>query len=102
MIYPVRNNAPLLCSGVGFYNNSGGVSCPAGISNGVYSEPIRINTKHSSERNRKEFNTCKRFGLFAGDKSERNLYVYQRLGYKIFKTSKITDQADIVYLEKYM
>ena len=24
-IYPVRNNAPLLCSGVGFYNNSGGV-----------------------------------------------------------------------------
>jgi hypothetical protein len=24
-IYPVRNNAPLLCSGVRFYNNSGGV-----------------------------------------------------------------------------
>jgi len=25
MVYPVRNNAPLLCSGVRFYNNSGGV-----------------------------------------------------------------------------
>ena len=24
-IYPVRNNASLLCSGVRFYNNSGGV-----------------------------------------------------------------------------
>jgi hypothetical protein len=24
-IYPVRNNVPLLCSGVRFYNNSGGV-----------------------------------------------------------------------------
>jgi hypothetical protein len=24
-VYPVRNNAPLLCSGVGFYNNSSGV-----------------------------------------------------------------------------
>jgi acyl-CoA synthetase (AMP-forming)/AMP-acid ligase II len=25
IVYPVRNNAPLLCSGVRFYNNSGGV-----------------------------------------------------------------------------
>jgi hypothetical protein len=24
-LYPVRNNAPLLCSGVRFYDNSGGV-----------------------------------------------------------------------------
>ncbi len=50
----------------------------------------------------KSFNTCKRFELFTGDKSERNLYLYQRLGYKIFKTSKITDQTNIVCLEKNM
>jgi ribosomal protein S18 acetylase RimI-like enzyme len=46
------------------------------------------------------FNTCKRFELFTGDRSERNLYLYQKLGYKIFKTAKITDQTTIVYLEK--
>jgi hypothetical protein len=35
-VYPVRNDAPLLCSDVGSQNNSGGVWCPAGISNGVH------------------------------------------------------------------
>jgi DNA-binding response OmpR family regulator len=45
-LYPVRNNAPLLCSGVTFQNNSrfrpvggstpeGGVQCPVEIFNGV-------------------------------------------------------------------
>jgi ribosomal protein S18 acetylase RimI-like enzyme len=46
------------------------------------------------------FNTCRRFELFTGDKSERNLYLYQKLGYKIFKKAKITDQTMVVYLEK--
>jgi ribosomal protein S18 acetylase RimI-like enzyme len=46
------------------------------------------------------FNTCRRFELFTGDKSERNLYFYQKLGYKIFKKAKITDQTMIVYFEK--
>ncbi len=48
----------------------------------------------------KVFDTCKRFELFTGDKSERNLYLYQKLGYRIFKTAKITDQTTIVFLEK--
>jgi len=46
------------------------------------------------------FSTCKRFELFTGARSERNLYLYQKLGYKIFKTAKITDQTTIVYLER--
>jgi ribosomal protein S18 acetylase RimI-like enzyme len=46
------------------------------------------------------FNTCRRFELFTGDRSERNLYFYQKLGYKIFKKAKITDQTKVVYLEK--
>lgn len=46
------------------------------------------------------FNGCKRFELFTGDKSERNLRLYQKLGYRIFKTSKITNQTNIVSLEK--
>ncbi len=48
----------------------------------------------------KIFGTCQRFELFTGDRSERNLYLYQKLGYKIFKTANITDQTTIVYLEK--
>jgi phage replication-related protein YjqB (UPF0714/DUF867 family)/N-acetylglutamate synthase-like GNAT family acetyltransferase len=48
----------------------------------------------------KIFNHCKRFELFTGDKSERNLCLYQKLGYKIFRTANITDQTTIVYLEK--
>jgi ribosomal protein S18 acetylase RimI-like enzyme len=48
----------------------------------------------------KIFGTCQRFELFTGDKSERNLYLYQKLGYKLFKTANITDQTNIVFLEK--
>jgi len=46
------------------------------------------------------FYGCKRFELFTGDRSERNLYLYRKLGYRIFKTAKISDQTNIVYLEK--
>jgi ribosomal protein S18 acetylase RimI-like enzyme len=46
------------------------------------------------------FKGCKRFELFTGDKSEGNLRLYQKLGYRIFKASKITDQTNIVSLEK--
>ena len=48
----------------------------------------------------KIFNLCQRFELFTGDRSEKNIYLYQKLGYKIFKTAKITDQTTIVYLGK--
>jgi len=46
------------------------------------------------------FNNCRRFELFTGDRSERNLFLYQKLGYRIFKRAQITDQTTIVYLEK--
>jgi ribosomal protein S18 acetylase RimI-like enzyme len=46
------------------------------------------------------FEESKRFELFTGHKSEKNLYLYQKLGYKVFKTVKANDQLDIVYLEK--
>ena len=48
----------------------------------------------------KVFNGCERFELFTGDKSKRNLQLYQKRGYLIFKTAKITDQTNIVFLEK--
>jgi ribosomal protein S18 acetylase RimI-like enzyme len=46
------------------------------------------------------FNGCKTFELFTGDRSERNLRLYQKLGYRILKTSKITDRTNILFLEK--
>lgn len=48
------------------------------------------------------FKTCRRFELFTGNKSERNIYLYQKIGYKIFKTEKISDNITFVYLEKYL
>jgi ribosomal protein S18 acetylase RimI-like enzyme len=48
----------------------------------------------------KIFHTYERFELFTGDRSGRNIYLYQKLGYMIFKTSKITDQTTIVHLER--
>jgi ribosomal protein S18 acetylase RimI-like enzyme len=48
----------------------------------------------------KTFTHCKRFELFTGDKSERNLSLYQKLGYQIYKKANITDLTTIVYLER--
>jgi len=58
-----------------------------------------IGTKLMSEIE-KIFNHCKRFELFTGDKSERNLYLYQKLGYQAYKKANITNQTTIIYLEK--
>ncbi len=46
------------------------------------------------------FKDSKRYELFTGHRSDRNLYFYQKLGYKIFKTEKIHDNLNLVYLEK--
>lgn len=47
------------------------------------------------------FITAKRFELFTGSKSQRNLYLYRKLGYIIFKSEKINDDFTVVFLEKY-
>jgi len=46
------------------------------------------------------FRPSNRFELFTGHKSEKNLHLYQKLGYKIFKTQKVNDKLNLVYLEK--
>jgi len=46
------------------------------------------------------FSQAKRFELFTGSESKRNLYLYQKLGYKPFKTEMITKTTEIVFLEK--
>ncbi len=46
------------------------------------------------------FPAATRFELFTGQKSERNLYLYQKLGYRIFKEEPLNERVIIVYLEK--
>lgn len=48
----------------------------------------------------KVFNEAKRFELFTGSKSRKNLHLYQKLGYKPFKTEEITNTLKLIYLEK--
>ncbi len=46
------------------------------------------------------FVQAKRYELVTGEKSERNLYFYQKWGYRIFRKEKLTDKVPLVFLEK--
>ncbi len=45
------------------------------------------------------FSACGRFELFTGDRSVKNIRLYEKLGYKRFKT-ELVDGISLVYLEK--
>ncbi len=47
-----------------------------------------------------EFSGVGRFELFTGVKSEKNLYLYGKLGYEVFKTTPVNDRLSLVFLEK--
>jgi GNAT superfamily N-acetyltransferase len=47
------------------------------------------------------FKSARRFELFTGHKSIKNIYLYQKLGYKEFKRMSINNSLTMVYLEKY-
>jgi ribosomal protein S18 acetylase RimI-like enzyme len=46
------------------------------------------------------FDKVSRFELFTGFRDEKNLYFYNKLGYKIFKQIKLKEDLTLVYLEK--
>ena len=46
------------------------------------------------------FNTAQRFEIFTGEMSERNLYLYQKLGYRKFQTKQLTEKVRLHFLEK--
>lgn len=48
----------------------------------------------------KIFKYCQRYELFTGHKSEKNIYLYQKLGYKIFDTKKVNDNLSMLFMEK--
>ncbi|MBN1812176.1 MAG: hypothetical protein JXA14_10100 [Anaerolineae bacterium] len=39
-------------------------------------------------------------GTRSGDRSERNLYLYTKCGYGVFRTERLTDKTTIVFFEK--
>ncbi len=50
----------------------------------------------------KKFKDSIRYELFTGSKSKKNIHLYRKSGYRIFKSEKQSDNVDIVYMEKYI
>lgn len=42
-----------------------------------------------------------RYELFTGNKSEKNLYLYRKLGYREFRRETMNDRLTLVYMEKF-
>jgi ribosomal protein S18 acetylase RimI-like enzyme len=45
-------------------------------------------------------NSVQRYELFTGSRDPHNLYLYDKLGYKTFKTEKHNEEISFVYMEK--
>ncbi len=45
-------------------------------------------------------NIVKRYELFTGSRDQRNLYLYNKLGYKSFKTEYLNSEITFVFMEK--
>ena len=48
----------------------------------------------------KAFPQCQRFEVFTGHRSERNLHLYGKLGYKRFKSAPFSPLVEWIYMEK--
>lgn len=46
------------------------------------------------------FRVAVRFELFTGDKSEGNIRLYTRLGYRVFRKEQLSSYVKLVFLEK--
>jgi len=46
------------------------------------------------------FNQAKRFEVFIGNKSKRNIYFYHKLGFKEFKCEKVSENRNRLYFQK--
>lgn len=49
----------------------------------------------------RHFDTAQHYELFTGDRSQRNLYLYRKLGYRMCRTAHLTGNVTVVYLEKH-
>ena len=46
------------------------------------------------------FPSAQRFELFTGHKSEGNIRLYERLGYRAFRQERVNEKVSLVYMEK--
>lgn len=47
-----------------------------------------------------EYAAVERYELFTGLEDKRNIYLYEKLGYKIFKRDRFGDSPEFVFMEK--
>lgn len=48
----------------------------------------------------RHFGGADRYELFTGHRSEKNLYLYRKLGYRVLREKKIDDELTLVFMEK--
>ena len=48
-----------------------------------------------------DFGKAKRFELFTGHKSEKNISLYQKLRYQTFRMQKVTENLNLLFMEKF-
>ncbi len=48
------------------------------------------------------FKEAKCYELFTSERSTRNIYLYEKLGYRLFKQEKLNERVNLVYLVKYL
>ncbi len=48
----------------------------------------------------KEFSHVTRYELFTGKRSDKNLYLYYKSGYRIFREEELNEKTTIVFMEK--
>lgn len=58
-----------------------------------------IGTRLMTEIER-QFPLAKRYELHTGQKSERNIRLYEKLGYRIHQTKPVNDRLTLVFMEK--
>ncbi len=46
------------------------------------------------------FSECNKYELFTGEKSTKNISLYQKLGYTVKYSEKMNDKVNLVYMEK--
>ena len=46
------------------------------------------------------FPTARRFELFTGHKSEKNIRLYERVGYRAFRQERVNEKVSLVFMEK--
>jgi len=47
-----------------------------------------------------KFSYCKKYEIITGHKSEKNIKLYEKLNYNIYKMEKLTENLNLIYLEK--